>query len=172
MAELIPVLTQEDLSRIIADLAEKISNDYKGRDLVLIGMLKGAFIFMADLARMLTIPVHISFLKASSYGQGTVSSKDPLLTGDLAAEVRGRDVLIVEDIVDTGITLVKVLEHMQSLSPCSVEICALIDKRERREREVAVRYAGRVLHSGFLVGYGLDYAEDYRHLPEIFTLNL
>ncbi len=171
MAELMPVLTREDLSRIISGLAEKISIDYKDRNLVLIGMLTGAFIFLADLSRMLTVPVQIAFLRASSYGQGTVTSGNPQLTGEIGLDIRGKDVLIVEDIVDTGNTLVQVLAHVTSLGARSIRVCALIDKRERRERQVPVDYAGHVAESGFLVGFGLDYADNYRNLPALFRMN-
>jgi len=171
MAELMPVLTREDLSRIISGLAEKISIDYKDRNLVLIGMLTGAFIFLADLSRMLTVPVQIAFLRASSYGQGTVTSGNPQLTGEIGLDIRGKDVLIVEDIVDTGNTLVQVLAHVKSLGAKSIRVCALIDKRERRERQVPVDYAGHVAESGFLVGFGLDYADNYRNLPALFRMN-
>lgn len=171
MAELTTILTENDLKEIIASLAYKISSDYDGCELVCIGVLKGAFVFMADLVRMLTIPVKVDFVRSSSYGQGTVSSGCPRVTGNADLIVDGCELLLVEDIVDTGITLKRILEHLKTLHPKSVKVCALIDKRERRDIQVDIDYAGYVADSGFLVGFGLDYAEKYRNLPGIFQLN-
>jgi hypoxanthine phosphoribosyltransferase len=171
MAELNQVLSQEEIEQIISALARRISSDYKGKDLVCIGILKGAFVFMADLVRRLTVPVTIEFLRASSYGSGTTSSGNPELDGTLTGEIRGRELLLVEDIVDTGLTLQRIVAHLKSMGPNSVKVCALIDKRERREVQMPVDYAGYVTDSGFLVGFGLDYAENYRNLPGIFELN-
>ena len=171
MAELTTILTQDDLKKIIASLAQRISSDYDGRELLCIGVLKGAFIFMADLVRKLTVPVKMDFLKASSYGTGTVSSGRPRVTGDIDMAVDGKDLLLVEDIVDTGITVKRIVDHLKTLRPKSVKICALIDKQERRDIQVSIDYAGYVANGGFLVGFGLDYAEMYRNLPGIFQLN-
>ena len=172
MAELISILTQDDLEKIISSLALKISSDYRGKELVCIGILKGAFVFMADLVRSLTVPVTIEFLKASSYGSGTVSSGRPELAGNFSGGIEGKDLLLVEDIVDTGLTLERIIDHLRSRHPNSVKVCALIDKRERRRAHVPVAYAGHVIESGFLVGFGLDHAEKYRNLPGIFQLKL
>lgn len=172
MADLINVLTRNDIDKIISSLARKISSDYEGRELVCVGVLKGAFIFMADLVRLLTVPVTVEFLKASSYGSDTASSGRPELAGDLSADIRGKDVLLVEDIIDTGLTLERILDYLKRLNPNSIRICALIDKRERRDVHIPLDYAGHVAHSGFLVGFGLDHAEKYRNLPGIFQLNL
>jgi hypoxanthine phosphoribosyltransferase len=172
MAELINVLTRDDLERIVSSLARKISSDYEGRELVCIGILKGAFVFMADLVRLLTVPVSIEFLRASSYGSDTDSSGDPELSGSLSMDIRGKDLLLVEDIVDTGLTLERITGHLKSRCPNSIKVCTLIDKRERRDVEVFIDYAGHVVESGFLVGFGLDHAEKYRNLPGIFQLNL
>ena len=171
MSKLINILTRDDLEKIISALAQQISSDYKGRDLICVGVLKGAFIFMADLVRMLTVPVTIEFLRASSYGTGTTSSGRPELAGNLSLDIKGKDLLLVEDIIDTGLTLQRMLEHLRSQQPNSVRVCALVDKRERRAVQVAVDYAGYVAESGFLVGFGLDYAEEYRNLPGIYELN-
>jgi len=172
MAELNEVLNRDDLEKIVSSLARKISSDYRGRELVCIGILKGAFVFMADLVRLLTVPVTVEFLKASSYGSGTDSSGKPELSGSFSADIRGKDLLLVEDIVDTGMTLERIIDHLKSLHPNSIKVCTLIDKRERRDVHVPVDYAGHIAESGFLVGFGLDYAEKYRNLPGIFQLNL
>lgn len=172
MAELINVLTRDDLEEIVSSLARKISSDYRGRELVCIGILKGAFVFMADLVRLLTIPVTVEFLKASSYGSGTASSGKPELSGNFSVDIRGKDLLLVEDIIDTGLSLERIIDHLESMNPNSIKVCALIDKRARREVHIPVDYAGHVAEDGFLVGFGLDYAEKYRNLPGIFQLNL
>jgi len=172
MPELIPVLRKKEIDSLVADTARRISADYKDSDLVLVGILKGAFIFLADLARHLTIPAKIDFIRASSYGDGTSSSGKIRLTKELEIDIRDRDVLLVEDIVDTGLTLTFLIEYLKSFHPKSVRVCAFLDKRERREQEVDVDYVCRVMEEGFLVGYGLDCAEDYRTLPEIYHLKL
>ncbi len=172
MAELVPVLTADDLKGTIETLARKISSDYQHQEVVLIGILKGAFIFLADLSRRLTIPVTIEFLGVSSYGENTFSSGELRFTTPLQKDITNKHVLIVEDIVDTGHTLKKLTAYMKSQHPLSVKVCALIDKQERRESTVSIDYTGHVIESGFLVGFGLDYAEKYRNLPGIFQLNL
>jgi hypoxanthine phosphoribosyltransferase len=172
MPELIPVLRAVEIDRRVKALAERISADYQGRKLILIAVLKGAFVFLADLVRHLDIPVKIDFLHASSYGSGTDSSGRIRCAKDPEMDIRDRDVLLVEDIVDTGNTLRWILNQLSSLQPRSLRVCALVDKRERREGEVTIDYCGHVTGEGFLVGYGMDYAEDYRHLPDIFRLEM
>jgi hypoxanthine phosphoribosyltransferase len=172
MRELIPVLTANEIHLLVKSMAQRISEDYGDRELVLIAGLKGAFIFLADLVRQLTIPVKVDFLQVSSYGADTRSSGTVRLVKDIAVDIRGKDVLLVEDIVDTGITINWLLDYLRSLQPISLGVCALIDKRERRESQVPIAYAGHVAQEGFLVGYGLDYAEEYRHLPGIYHLSL
>jgi len=172
MPELIPVLGKKEIDNLVAATARRISADYKDSDLVLVGILKGAFIFLADLARHLTIPAKIDFIRASSYGEGTSSSGKIRLTKELEIDIRDRDVLLVEDIVDTGLTLTFLIEYLKSFHPKSIRVCAFLDKRERREQEVDVDYVCRVMEEGFLVGYGLDCAEAYRTLPEIYHLKL
>ncbi len=144
--------------------------DYAGSELIVVGVLKGAFVFLADLVRKLTIPVKIDFVRVSSYGKETESSGEIRLTQNLETDPKDKHVLIVEDIVDTGLTLSFLVEHLNNLGAKSVRICALIDKRERRSKNLDVRYACHVVEKGFLVGYGLDYAEDYRYLPDICHL--
>ncbi len=173
MPELLPVLSQEAIEKLIDDAACRISADYVGREPVLVCVLKGAFIFLADLVRRLTIPVVVDFIGVSSYGGQTVSSGSISLTNPIQVDVRGKDVLIVEDIVDTGLTVSFLTRHIESLGARSVKICAMIDKRARREVDVAVAYACYMAPpTGFLVGYGLDYDERYRALPGLYEVKL
>jgi hypoxanthine phosphoribosyltransferase len=172
MRELTPVLTADEIRLLVEKIAQRISADYRSRELVLIAVLKGSFIFLADLIRQITIPMKIDFLQASSYGAGMASTGTVRLVKDIALDIRGKDVLLVEDIVDTGQTVNRILDHVRSFQPRSLKLCALIDKRERRGTDVSIGYCGHVTEKGFLVGYGLDYAEDYRHLPGIYHLKL
>jgi hypoxanthine phosphoribosyltransferase len=172
MRELIPVLTKDAIQKKVAEVALKISEDYKGKDLVLVGILKGAFVFMSDLMRCLSVPVKLDFVCASSYGAGTATSGSIRLTKELSADIKGKDLLIVEDIVDTGLTLAYLVDYLKSFGPATVKICAMIDKRERRRAEIKIDYSCHVVEEGFLVGYGLDYAEEFRNLPEIYHLKL
>jgi hypoxanthine phosphoribosyltransferase len=170
MPELIPLISQQEIKEKIREIGQKISQDYNGLDLVVIGVLKGAFVFMADLVRQITIDHEIDLVGASSY-EGTSSTGQIVFTKKPDLELKGRDLLIVEDIVDTGRTLAKLAESMQLLNPRSIKICTLIDKRERRETQINVDYSCFCL-DGFIVGYGLDYNEKYRNLPAIFDLKL
>jgi len=170
MPELVPVLRKSEIEAKVAALASAISAEYAGRELVLLGVLKGAFVFMADLARHLTIPVVMDFVRVCSYGAGTCSSGRIELTKSAEVDLAGKDVLLVEDIVDTGLTLDYLIGYCRSQNCRSVKVCALIDKRERRAAATGVDYAGCVVHQGFLVGYGLDFNERYRELPEIYHL--
>lgn len=172
MPELIPVLSREEIQNSVAQIAGRISADYQNRELVLIGVLKGAFVFLSDLIRHLTIPVKVDFVRTASYGDGTSSSGSVRLTKALEIDISGKDVVLVEDIVDSGITLRWLVDHLGGFGPESVRICALIDKRERRQVEVHVDYVCNVVEKGFLVGYGLDYAEDYRQLPAVYHLKM
>lgn len=138
----------------------------------MVGALKGAFIFMADLARAITVPVQIGFLGVSSYGKSAESSGTATITKELDLDVSGKDVLVVEDIVDTGLTLGFIMDYLKSKGARSVKVCAFLDKKERRAKEVRVDYACHVIPEGFLVGYGLDYAENYRNLPGIYHLEM
>lgn len=170
MPELIVVLERDEIDRRVARMAARISADYRDRELVCVAILKGAFIFMADLMRRLTIPVRIDFLRAASYGNGTASSGALSLMADIGVDIAGKDVLVVEDIVDSGFTLSRIVEHLKAKGAESVRVCAMIDKRERREVDVVVDYACHVVEQGFLVGYGMDYAERYRELPAVYHL--
>jgi len=170
MPELIPVLKREEIEESTASVARQISAAYKGRKLVLVGVLKGAFIFMADLARRLTIPDEIDFVRAASYGSGTTSSGKIELTKEIDIDMEGKDVLVVEDIVDSGLTLTYLVNYLKKLKPATVSVCTLLDKIERRQSQVKVDYACHTIEKGFLVGYGLDYDEAYRELPAIYHL--
>lgn len=172
MSEFIPVLTKKEIDAQVSHIAQVISADYKDRELILIGILKGAFIFLSDLIRQLTIPVKVDFMCVSSYGDHTTSLGRIKLIKDVDININNKDVLIVEDIVDTGITLSYLVDHLHASGASSVRICTLIDKRERRETDVRVDYACHTVDKGFLVGYGLDYAEFYRNLPEVYHLKL
>jgi hypoxanthine phosphoribosyltransferase len=171
MSERVTVLSEGEISQKIAQVAKQISADYRGEELIVIAILKGAFIFCADLVRKLDLErVKIDFLRAASYGSGTTSSEEVKLIKDIDIDIKGKHVLLVEDIVDTGLTLSYLVEHMRLRSPRSVRICAMIDKRERRKTDVDVDYVCHTVSEGFLVGYGLDFAEDYRNLPGLYHL--
>ena len=173
MSEFTSVVKKEEIQHQISEIANRISIDYQGKEVVLIGVLKGAFIFLADLARQLRLEkIQVDFLQASSYGADTVSSENITLKKDIDVEIRGKDVIVVEDIVDTGLTLAYLIHHLKSFGPNSIKICAMIDKHERRKTDVIVDYACTTVEKGFLVGYGLDYAEHYRNLPEIYHMKL
>ncbi|GBE13586.1 hypoxanthine phosphoribosyltransferase [bacterium BMS3Bbin14] len=165
------VLSRERIQSRVIELGQRITADYRGKKLVMIGVLNGAFIFLADLVRAVTTAHEIDFIKVASYGDSASSSGTIRLVKDVEIDVAGKDILLVEDIVDSGRTLAWLTENFAHKQAASVRVCALIDKRERRETEVGIDYTGFVLEQGFLVGYGLDYAQQYRHLPEIFALN-
>ena len=171
MPELVPLISQQEIKEKNREIGQKITQDYKNLDLVVVGVLKGAFVFLADLVRQITIDHEIDLVGASSY-EGTSSTGQIVFTKQPDLELKGRDVLLVEDIVDTGRTLAKTVETMQLLNPRSIKICALIDKRERREAQINVDYSCFCIDGGFIVGYGLDYNEKYRNLPAIFNLKL
>jgi hypoxanthine phosphoribosyltransferase len=166
------ILIDEDaLQRRISELGEEISADYAGRDLLLVGVLKGAVFFMADLMRRLTIPCEIDFMAISSYGAATDSSGVVRILKDLDINIEGRHVLVVEDIIDSGLTLSYLMRNLESREPASLEICALLTKPDRREIEVPVRYVGFEIPNRFVIGYGLDFGERYRNLPYVGVLD-
>lgn len=168
--EMVQLLSGDEIQQKVAALARRISKDYRDECPLLIGVLKGAFIFLSDLIRSLTIPVEIDFIQLSSYGTGLASSGDIAFCKDISADLRGRTLLIVEDIIDTGLTMSKLVEHLERCEPKSIRVCTLIDKYERREIAFEADYVCQTVSSGFLVGYGLDYAEQYRYLPAIYEL--
>ena len=157
-------------SRII-ELGEELSSDYAGKDLLLVGVLKGAVFFMADLMRSLTVPCEVDFMAISSYGAETDSSGVVRILKDLDIPLQGRDVLIVEDIIDSGLTLSYLMRNLRARDPASLEVCALLTKPGRREIEVPVKYVGFEIPNRFVIGYGLDYAERYRNLRYVGVLN-
>ena len=165
------VLIDEDRLRgRIAELGEEISADYEGRALLLIGVLKGAVFFMADLMRRLTVPCEIDFMAISSYGASTDSSGVVRILKDLDINIEGRHVLVVEDIIDSGLTLSYLMRNLEAREPATLEVCALLTKPDRREIDVPVRYVGFEIPNEFVVGYGLDFAERYRNLPYVAVL--
>ena len=166
------ILIEADaLQARIGELGAEISADYAGRDLLLVGVLKGAVFFMADLMRELTVPCEIDFMAISSYGAATDSSGVVRILKDLDINVSGRDDLVVEDIIDSGLTLSYLVRMLESREPASLEVCALLTKPERREIEVDVRYTGFEIPNRFVIGYGLDFAERYRNLPYVAVLH-
>jgi hypoxanthine phosphoribosyltransferase len=165
------LIEEEALQARIRELGAEISRDYTGKDLLLVGVLKGAVFFMADLMRELTIPCEIDFMAISSYGAGTDSSGVVRILKDLDLNIAGRNVLVVEDIIDSGLTLSYLVRTLSARKPASVEICALLTKPERREVDVPVRYIGFEIPNEFVIGYGLDYAERYRNLPHVAVLH-
>ncbi|HER62873.1 MAG TPA: hypoxanthine phosphoribosyltransferase [Desulfobacteraceae bacterium] len=170
MADRKLVISKQQIREKVNELAARISADYNGKDLVMIGVLNGAFIFLADLARAVTIPHQIDFIRVASYGSKDAPSDTITMTKNVELDINDKHVLLVEDIIDTGSTLNWVSENFKNRKAASIRICTLIDKRERRQKEVEIDYVGFTLENGFLVGYGLDYAEQYRYLPEIYTL--
>jgi hypoxanthine phosphoribosyltransferase len=167
---LVLLYTRDEIAQRVRELAASISADYVGSDLVLIGILRGAFVFLADLIRQLTIPVKVDFVGAASYGSRSQTSGEVAITKELQIPVSGRELLLVEDIEDTGITLQAIQNKLKDLGPRSIKVCALIDKRERRQVDLPVDYVGFTISKGFVVGYGIDYAEKYRHLPDIYRV--
>ena len=165
------LIDEARLKARIAELGEEISNDYAGHDLLLVGVLKGAVFFMSDLMRHLTIPCEIDFMAISSYAGATESSGVVRILKDLDMSIEGRDVLVVEDIIDSGLTLSYLMRSLKARKPASLEICALLTKPERREIEVPVRFVGFEIPNKFVIGYGLDFAERYRNLPYVAVLH-
>jgi hypoxanthine phosphoribosyltransferase len=164
------LLSAAQISARIEEIAAQIDRDYPEGPIYLIGILKGAYIFLADLARAIKTPTRIEFLGISSYGRGKTSSGEVQLTKDLDVSIQGHHVIVVEDIVDSGITLTYLLQVFAQRKPKSLRIATLLDKPERRQRPVQVDYVGFKIPDEFVVGYGLDYAEDYRNLPDVCIL--
>jgi len=164
------VISRAEISGRIKELAKEISSDYRNCNLIVVGVLKGAFVFLADLLREIDIPLEVDFVRLASYGADTVSSGEVRLSNDIELEIVGKDVLIVEDIVDTGLSLVFLRKLFAGRNAKSIRICTLIDKKERRQVELEIDYTGFEIENGFLVGYGLDFAEQHRHLPDVYRL--
>jgi hypoxanthine phosphoribosyltransferase len=161
----------DDLKQKVKDLGRRISEDYEGRDLLLVCVLKGAVFFLADLMRNIEVPCEVDFMAVSSYGSATDSSGVVRILKDLDRPIAGRDVLIVEDIVDSGLTLQYLLRNLGARDPASLEVCALLTKPERRKVELPTRYVGFEIPDRFAIGYGLDHAERFRNLPYVAALS-
>ena len=170
MPELIPVLEKNEISNLVAQVALKISSDYQDKELILIAVLKGAFIFLSDLVRCLSIPVKVDFVGASSYDNSTSSGGTIHLTKKVEIDLTNKDILVVEDIVDTGLTLSYIVDYLKTYNPNTIKVCTLIDKRERRRKAIQIDYTCHMASKGFLVGYGLDYNDKYRELPGVYRL--
>lgn len=164
------IISEEELAQIVKDLGARISSDYKDKDLLLVSVLKGSVLFMADLMREIKIPCNIDFMAVSSYGSGTKTSGVVKIIKDLDCSIEGKDLLIVEDILDSGRTLSYIREILLARNPKSIKICTLFDKPERREADIYAEYIGSRVPNEFIVGYGLDYNEYYRNLPYIGAL--
>jgi hypoxanthine phosphoribosyltransferase len=165
------LIDEERLQARVKELGREISSDYAGRELLLVGVLKGAVFFMADLMREITVPCEIDFMAISSYGASTDSSGVVRILKDLDINIENRHVVVVEDIVDSGLTLSYLVRNLESRSPASLEVCALLTKPSRREIDVPVRYIGFEIPNRFVIGYGLDFAERYRNLPYVGVLH-
>ncbi len=164
------LFSQQQLDQRVSELARQIDEDYADKEILLIGVLRGSFIFMADLARKITRPCRIDFMSVSSYGKGTSSSGQVQITKDLSEDISGMHVIVVEDILDSGNTLSYLLRLLEQRHPASIRLCTLLDKPDRRVKPVDVHYSGFSIPDAFVVGYGLDYAERYRNLPYIGIL--
>jgi hypoxanthine phosphoribosyltransferase len=166
------IVQADQLQHRVAELGAEVSRDYAGRDLLLVGVLKGAIFFLSDLMRHIDVPCEVDFMAVASYGSATESSGVVRILKDLDIAIEGRDVLIVEDIVDSGLTLPYLLRSLQTRNPASLEVCALLTKPSRREVDLPARYIGFEIPDKFAIGYGLDHAEKYRNLPYVAALNL
>ena len=164
------LIAKTDIEKRVRELADTISSDYEGRELILIGILKGAFVFMADLVRQLRIPCQVDFVRLASYGTGTVSTGNIAISKDIETSIEGRDVLVVEDIVDTGLTLSALVERLKKRDPRSLKVCVFLDKKDRRKVPFEAEYVGFNIPDRFVVGYGLDFNEMYRFLPDICVI--
>ena len=164
------LVSRKEISEAVSRLASEIRRDYQGHHPVLIGVLKGSFIFLADLVRQLDLPLEIEFIRLSSYGAAKKSSGKVKVVQGLKTEVKGRDVLVVEDIVDTGITISFLLAYLKKKKPASLKLCALTDKPSRRQVPVSIDYLGFTVPDKFIVGYGLDFDEKFRYLPDICSI--
>ena len=164
------LFTEEQLKNRVGEIARQIESDYAGKEVMFIGILRGSFVFMADLCRAVELPCTLDFMSVSSYGSGTTSSGQIQIIKDLSEDITGRHVIVVEDILDSGNTLSYLLNILEHRRPASVRLCALLDKPERRVKPVELHYSGFSIPDAFVVGYGLDYAEKYRNLPYIGIL--
>lgn len=164
------LISEEDIEKKVVEIAESISAEYKGKEVILIGILKGSVMFMSDLMKKITIPCKMDFMAVSSYGEGSESSGVVRILKDLDFEIRDKHIILVEDIIDSGVTLTYLLKYLNARKPASLEIACLLNKKERRKVEVNAKYSGYDVPDYFLVGYGLDFAEKYRNLPYVGIL--
>lgn len=164
------LVSREEIARVVKRLGKEISADYEDKNPILVSVLKGAFIFMADLVREVTIPCSLDFMSVSSYGNGTETTGRVKIIKDLDTNIEGKDVIIIEDILDSGVTLSHLIKLLGARNPKSIKICTLFDKPERHKVELEVAYKGMDVPNEFIVGYGLDYAEKYRNLPDVCIL--
>ena len=163
------VISREDILNKNRELGKKISEDYKGKKLLIVSLLKGSFVFTADLVREIDVPTQIEFMTTSSYGHGEESTGQVNLVNDLGVDVENRDVLIVDDIMDTGLTMKFIIDHLKKSNPSSIKSCVFLDKPERRKADITPDYVGYTIPDVFIVGYGLNYGDYYRNIPYIFT---
>jgi len=171
LSQLQPLFTPDEIEDAVKRLAQEIKRDYQGKTPLLLGVLKGSFMFMADLIRDLDMPLEVEFVALSSYGRGRKESSGKVkVVRGIRTPIKGRDVLVIEDIVDTGITLSFLLKYLQLRKPASLKVCALFDKAPRRQVPVPIDYLGFSIPDAFVVGYGLDYDEKFRHLPGLYYL--
>lgn len=164
------LLSEEEIAKRVKELGKQLTEEYKGRELLVVGILKGCMLFLSDLVRTIDLPLTMDFMVVSSYGTATKSSGVVRIIKDLEREIEGKDVLIVEDIVDSGLTLSYLIENLKTRNPNSIKVCSLLDKPDRRKAQVDIAYVGFKIPDEFVVGYGLDYAERYRNLPFVCVL--
>ena len=164
------LFSEEQLKNRVQEIARQITADYRGKEIMLISVLRGSFVFMADLCRAIDLPCTLDFMAVSSYGKGTKSSGQVQITKDLSEDITDRHIIVVEDILDSGNTLSYLLKILENRHPASIRLCTLLDKPDRRVKPVQVHYSGFTIPDAFVVGYGLDYAEKYRNLPYIGIL--
>ena len=164
------LFSEEQLKNRVREIAQRITADYQGKEIMLISVLRGSFVFMADLCRAIDLPCTLDFMAVSSYGKGTKSSGQVQITKDLSEDITDRHIIVVEDILDSGNTLSYLLKILENRHPASIRLCTLLDKPDRRVKPVEVHYSGFTIPDAFVVGYGLDYAEKYRNLPYIGIL--
>ncbi len=164
------LIGRSDIARRVREVAGDVSRDFAAGEVVVVGVLKGSFIFMADLIREITIPCRMDFIRAASYGDGSESSGRITITKDIELDIAGRDVLIVEDIIDTGLTLKSIVDTLKGRNPRSLKVCAFLDKRKRRKVPFEADYVCFAIDDGFVIGYGLDFNEEYRYLPDVYVV--
>ena len=164
------LFSEEQLKKRVEEIGKQIQQDYAGKEIMLIAVLRGSFVFMADLCRAIDLPCTLDFMSVSSYGKGTSSSGQVQITKDLSSDISGKHIIVVEDILDSGNTLSYLLKLLEQRNPASIRLCTLLDKPDRRVKQVEVHYTGFSIPDAFVVGYGLDYAEKYRNMPYIGIL--